>query len=488
MTTRFRPVIHSPARALTSSSVMPGMKSLCRSYSYWMPGRRLAVEEGPGELLGVGLGVLGLFFGQGPLEVAQGRRLAALDLGRREPEAGHPLPFRVDRPEAAGDAAVADEGRDDEDVLGADEPPLARDGAEEGRVGLLGDLREPVVERVVEEPLDEHAAVGPDQALVGRGELVVDGDDARGGLLVRGDGEERPVVVGDGIGRARHGGGRHRDGPEVLLDEGLDLGPVEIPDGDDGHEIGAVPGPVVALQGVVGEALDDLLLAVGEALGVAGALEEDGELLVPDARLGALAQAPLLDDDAPLLVDGLGLEGQVVGPVLHDQERVPEDGLGIRRDLEHVDRLVEAGEGVEVGTEAHADRLHEFDELLLREVGRAVECQVLDDVGQPALVLVLEDGPGVDDKAQLGPVLRLAVLADPVPEPVGELADRDPGIDRDLLVEGVLGGRDGGLGGLRPPGPGPGQGAAGRRGRPRGPGESKRRKGGFCAGFSSPLS
>ncbi len=231
----------------------------------------------------------------------------------------------------------------------------------------------------------------------------------------------------------------------MLLDEGLDLGPVEIPDGDDGHEIGAVPGPVVFLQGVVGEALDDLLLAVGEALGVAGALEEDGELLVTDARLGALAEPPFLDDDAPLLVDGLGLEGQVVGPVLHDEEGVPEDGLGIRRDLEHVDRLVEAGEGVEVGAEAHADRLHEFDELLLREVGRAVEGQVLDDVGQPALVLVLEDGPGVDDEAQVGPVLGLAVLADPVAEPVGELADRDPGIDRDLLVERVLGGRDGGL-------------------------------------------
>ena len=74
---------------------------------------------------------------------------------------------------------------------------------------------------------------------------------------------------------------------------------------------------------------------------------------------------------------------------------------------------------------------------------RAVEGQVLDDVGQAALVLVLEDRAGVDDQAQLGPVLRLPVLADPVAEAVRELADRDPGVDRDLLVEGVGGGRSG---------------------------------------------
>ncbi len=38
MTTRFRSVIHSRDRALTSSRLTPGRKSLCRSYSYWMPG------------------------------------------------------------------------------------------------------------------------------------------------------------------------------------------------------------------------------------------------------------------------------------------------------------------------------------------------------------------------------------------------------------------------------------------------------------------
>lgn len=127
-----------------------------------------------------------------------------------------------------------------------------------------------------------------------------------------------------------------------------------------------------------------------------------------------------------------------MGPVLEDQEGGLEDFGGIRGDLEHVDRFVEAGEGVEVGPEAHADRLHEIDELLLGEVPGPVEGHVLDHVGQAQLVLVLEDRAGVDDQAQLGPVLRLPVFADVITEAVPELADRDLGVDGDLLVEGIL--------------------------------------------------
>ncbi|NTU51754.1 MAG: insulinase family protein, partial [Candidatus Aminicenantes bacterium] len=68
---------------------------------------------------------------------------------------------------------------------------------------------------------------------------------------------------------------------------------------------------------------------------------------------------------------------------------------------------------------------------------------VLDDVGQAELVLVLEDRAGVDDKAELGPVLRLPVLSDPVAEAVRKTADRDPGVDGDLLVERIEVGLDG---------------------------------------------
>jgi hypothetical protein len=255
-------------------------------------GRRLAFEEAPGELLGEIAGVLGLPLDHGPLEVAQHLAFLALDLGLREAEPGHLLALFVEGPEAAGDAAVGDEGREDEDVLRPDETPLARDGPEERRVGLLGDLDEAAVEHGVEEPLDEHPAVVPDRILAGERELVVNGDDALFGLLVRGDGEERVVVVGDGIGRPRRRAGRRRERGEVLLDELLDAGLVEIADGDDGHEVGPVPGPVVALERLDREALDDLLLADGVPVGVAGAAEEDGELLLADALVGALVAAP----------------------------------------------------------------------------------------------------------------------------------------------------------------------------------------------------
>ena len=83
-----------------------------------------------------------------------------------------------------------------------------------------------------------------------------------------------------------------------------------------------------------------------------------------------------------------------------------------------------------------------------------VEGHVLDHVGQAQLILVLEDRAGVDDQAQFGPVLRLPVLADVITEAVPELADRDLGVDGDLLVEGILVG----LGGER------GDGQEGRKG------------------------
>ena len=432
------------------------------------PGRRLALEEGPGELLGVGRGILGLLLGQGALEGAHHLAFIALELGRGEAVPGHPLPFRVKGPQPSRDAALLGEGREDESLLRADERPVARDRSQERRPGLLGHLGETLVEHADEQPLDEHLPVGADRALVPQRQLVVDRHDAVGGLLVGDDREQRLAVVGDGVVRARRSAGAHEDGPEVLLDELLDAAPVEVADGDDGHQVRAVPGPVVALQGLVGEGLDDLFLADGQALGVARAPQQDRELRVAHPGVGPPVEAPFLDDDAALLLDGRRVEAQPVGPILEDEERRLQDGRGVRGHLEHVDRLVEAGEGVEVGPEAHADGLHEIDELLAREVPGAVEGQVLDHVGQAPLVVVLEHGAGPDDEPELGPVAGLAVLADPVTEAVGELADRDLGVDGDLPVKGRVFGGDGlGRGGRdhRVLAPGPDRQGDGEKGR-----------------------
>ena len=177
---------------------------------------------------------------------------------------------------------------------------------------------------------------------------------------------------------------------EVLADPRLDRVRLEVADGDDRHQVGPVPVVVEAPQGLVGRVLEDLAVADRQPLGVARAVEEDGELLVAHARLGAAAESPLLDHDAALLVDLLVLEGDAVGPVLEDLEGRVDDLRVVGRDLEHVDRLVEARVGVDVRAEAHADALEVVDQLLLLEVLGAVEGHVLDEVGQPALVVVLQ--------------------------------------------------------------------------------------------------
>src|SRR5690606_18298312 len=74
-------------------------------------------------------------------------------------------------------------------------------------------------------------------------------------------------------------------------------------------------------------------------------------------------------------------------------------------------------------------------QLLLREVLRPVERHVLDEVGQTALVLVFENGAGVDDQPQLGALRGLAVHADVVAKAVGQCTRGDAGIQRKRRLE-----------------------------------------------------
>ena len=66
-----------------------------------------------------------------------------------------------------------------------------------------------------------------------------------------------------------------------------------------------------------------------------------------------------------------------------------------------------------------------------------------------ALVIVREHGANVHDQAQFGPLLRLCVLADVVPYPVRQRADRDLGVAgqrrRPRRVDRHGRGRDGAL-------------------------------------------
>ena len=68
-----------------------------------------------------------------------------------------------------------------------------------------------------------------------------------------------------------------------------------------------------------------------------------------------------------------------------------------------------------------------------REVLRAFELHVLDEVREPQLVVVFEHRAGLDDQPQLGAVRRLRVRAHVVAQPVRQRADDDLRVDRHLL-------------------------------------------------------
>jgi hypothetical protein len=121
-----------------------------------------------------------------------------------------------------------------------------------------------------------------------------------------------------------------------------------------------------------------------------------------------------------------------VRPVFEDEQRPLDDRRVVGRDLQLIDGLIEARIGVDVRAEPHAGRLQKRDHILLREVTRAVEAHVLDEVCEPALVVVLENRAGIDDEAELGASLRLLILAEVVAKTVRQRADGDPRIDRDF--------------------------------------------------------
>jgi hypothetical protein len=76
---------------------------------------------------------------------------------------------------------------------------------------------------------------------------------------------------------------------------------------------------------------------------------------------------------------------------------------------------------------------------------RAIEAHMLDEVCEPALIVVFENGARIDDEPKFGAGLRLLVRPDVVAQTIRERADRDERIDRHGLAErGLLNARRGG--------------------------------------------
>ena len=208
-----------------------------------------------------------------------------------------------------------------------------------------------------------------------------------------------------------------------------------VADGDDRHVRRAIKGVVERAQARGREGPQDLGLADRQPIGVTRVIEEDRDLFVADPRSGAEAAAPFLDDDAALLVDLEGIQRQSAGEVGECGQALLDDRRLVRRQVEHVNGVFEAGLRIHMRAEPGADRLeigHQFTRL---EVLAAVECHVLEHVRQPLLVIRFVERAGLHRQPQDDPVRRPGVPADVIGQPVRQRAALDRRVERQHLLQ-----------------------------------------------------
>ena len=137
-------------------------------------------------------------------------------------------------------------------------------------------------------------------------------------------------------------------------------------------------------------------------------------------------------DDTTLLIDFLGFEQQARRPVAQDEQARVEGRLTCGRHVVNVvDRLVDRGVSIQVGSELHTDGLQPRDELVALEVIRTIEGHVFQEVGESALALLLLNGTHLLCDVEVGAVLRPVVVTNVVGQPVVELSDAYGLIHRD---------------------------------------------------------
>ena len=76
--------------------------------------------------------------------------------------------------------------------------------------------------------------------------------------------------------------------------------------------------------------------------------------------------------------------------------------------------------GIRVIAETHPEALEILDHFTGREIFRPVEGHVLEEVGEPLLVVVLHERSGVDEEAHADAIRRFGVREDGVAQPVFE--------------------------------------------------------------------
>ena len=324
-----------------------GHESLVKLVFVLDSGDRLIVQEGPDILRGITARTPGFPVGVRALDTPEQGDLLTLELGRDEAEARNPLGLGENDLEPPLDPVLGHRGLQKVRTLRAHEAPLLRAGKHKRRVGLPGDVAQAQVEHAVVQRLDQPLPVSAYCRLLLHFHLVIHGDAGRRHLLVGDDREQGLIVVGNRIFQTLPRVLRSDNPLEVLEEKGLHVGPVEVADHNDPHQVGPVPIFVEAPESFVLEGLEALNRSYDRALCVPRPLQDHGELLVLNSRAGATTQPPLLHDYPSFLIDLVGIQREPVRPVFHDLEGGGHHVPRVGRDLNPIAGLVVAGRGVD---------------------------------------------------------------------------------------------------------------------------------------------
>ena len=197
---------------------------------------------------------------------------------------------------------------------------------------------------------------------------------------------------------------------------------VHVANHDDGLIVGTVPFMIVVAQYLWFEIVDYLHQTDGHAPAVLAARIESLKVALKHAHDGGGAQTPLFVYHTTLLLYLVGLEQQSARPVAKDEQTGVKRCHSCGRHIaDTIHGLVYTGIGVEVATKLHTQAAAVFYQLIAAEVVRTVECHVLQEMGQAALVFVFLYTAHALGYIEIDPVLGIGVVAHIVSETVVQL-------------------------------------------------------------------
>ena len=256
-----------------------------------------------------------------------------------------------------------------------------------------------------------------------------------GSLFVGADSHERFLVGGNAVSLFLAGVLLGGDIAEHGLDLAFHFGHIDVTDHDNSLQIRTIPIFVEVLDDLVVKGLQNVKLTDGHTVGIAGTLHQDRPILFAHTVVGTEAEAVFLDDDTAFLVNLLVVVKETGGPASQDLEAEVDVGGIVERHGDHIDRLVEAGVGVQVGAEHHALAAQLVNHGVARETLNTVEGHVFGEVRQALLIVVLLVGAGIHGQTELHAVLRVGVPTDVVGHAIVEFANGHIRIRFDGIIQ-----------------------------------------------------